>query len=194
MTLPDDGILDPRALFPEAARGIWLEIGFGAGEHLAWQAAAHRDIGFLGAEVFLNGIASLVRQIEADGLDNVRIYQGDGRDLLDALPVGGLGRVFLLFADPWPKRRHHKRRFIQRASLDRLAALLRPGGELRLATDHRGHLDWMLERVTAHPAFRWCAEGPGDWRRRPPDWPETRYERKALAQGLKPVYLRFRRL
>ncbi|MEM7223470.1 MAG: tRNA (guanosine(46)-N7)-methyltransferase TrmB [Pseudomonadota bacterium] len=193
--LPEVGKqIDLEALFaPIGPEAYWLEIGFGAGEHLAWQAAQNPGVGILGAEVFINGIASLVREIDAQNIENIRIYEGDGRDLLAALPAGALSRVFLLFADPWPKRRHHKRRFIQRESLDRLAALIRPGGELRLATDHMGHLDWMLERTSAHRAFQWLAQSPEDWRRRPADWPESRYERKAIDQGLKPVYLRFRR-
>ena len=192
--LPEAGrTLEPKALFATPPREVWLEIGFGGGEHLAWQAEAHPDVGILGAEVFINGIAQLVRQVAARELTNVRIYPGDGRDLLAVLPEGALSRAFILFADPWPKRRHHRRRFIQRATLDRLAALMAPGAELRLATDHMEHLDWMLERTSAHPAFQWLARRPGDWRERPADWPATRYERKAIDQGLKPVYLRFRR-
>ncbi len=187
------GPIDLEALFGRASEDVWLEIGFGAGEHLAWQAERHPEIGFLGAEHFINGIASLLRLIEERGLTNVRVLQGDGRDLIDVLPAGSVGRVFALFPDPWRKTRHHKRRLVQGALLDRLAEVMRDGAELRLATDHRDYLIWMLERLTAHPEFAWLAQGPADWRARPPDWPATRYEAKAIDQGRRPTYLRFER-
>ena len=192
--LPDGGRpLDPAALFAQPPADIWLEIGFGGGEHLAWQAHRHRDVGFLGAEFFVNGVASLLRHVRDEGLENIRVLLGDGRGLLDALPPQSLGRVFILFPDPWRKLRHHKRRIVRRETLDRLAGLMKDGAELRLATDHAGYLEWMLRRACDHPDFQWLAEGPGDWRQRPPDWPPTRYEQKALSQGRRPVYLRFRR-
>jgi tRNA (guanine-N7-)-methyltransferase len=209
IALPEGGgTIDPVALFgsPRRARppegcsmngpwpaGVQLEIGFGAGEHLAWQAERHPGTGFLGAEHFVNGIAGLLREVHGHGLGNVRIYQGDGRDLLDALPERSLDRVFVLFPDPWPKARHHKRRIIQDETLDRLARVMRDGVELRLATDDMDYLRWMLERLVRHRAFEWLARGPRDWRERRPDWPPTRYELKALHQGRRPVYLRFRR-
>jgi tRNA (guanine-N7-)-methyltransferase len=183
--------LDPADLFDRAPDDLWLEIGFGAGEHLAWQAERHREFGFIGAEVFVNGIAALLRQIQERGLDNVRILEGDGRDLLDALPAGCLGRVFILFPDPWRKTRHHKRRIVRRDTLDRLARLMKDGAELRLATDHADYLGWMLEAAADHRDFEWLVRGPDDWRRRPADWPPSRYERKALAEGRRPTYLRF---
>ncbi len=185
--------LDLEALFGGATDDVWLEIGFGAGEHLAWQAERHPEIGFLGAEHFINGIASLLRLLEDRGLTNVRVLQGDGRDLIDFLPIGSIGRVFALFPDPWRKARHHKRRLIQAEFLDRLAAVMKDGAELRLATDHRDYLVWMLERLTVHSEFIWRARGPSDWRARPPDWPETRYEAKAIDQGRRPTYLTFTR-
>ena len=188
---PAGGRLDPASLFGDAAEDLWLEIGFGAGEHLAWQAARHPDVAFLGAEVFVNGIAGLLRQVEAAQLENIRVYQGDGRDLLDVLLEDSVGRVFLLFPDPWPKLRHHKRRIVQPAVLDRLAAVMKDGAELRMATDHNDYLRWMLRLATAHPALRWLVSGPRDWRRRPADWPATRYEQKALGEGREPSYLRF---
>ena len=126
--------LDPAEFFPKA-RETWLEIGFGGGEHLAWQAAQNPEVGFLGAEIFINGIATLLREIEERELDNVRIWREDARLLLDALPEASLDRVFVLFPDPWPKLRHHKRRIVQTATLDRLAEVMKPGAELRLATD-----------------------------------------------------------
>ena len=194
VALPEAGEeLALERLFADAPRALWLEIGFGGGEHLAWQAERHPEVAFLGAEVFVNGIAALVRAVGERQLKNVRIYQGDGRDLLDHLPPASLGRVFILFPDPWPKARHHKRRLVQRETLDRLAVLMADGAELRLASDHVGYLEWILERTCRHPAFAWLAEGPADWRRRPADWPATRYEEKALAEGRLPAYLRFAR-
>ena len=172
---------------------MWLEIGFGAGEHLAAQAEAHPGIGFIGVEVFENGVARLVAEIDRRGLANIRIFPDDARMLLDALAPASLGRVFILFPDPWPKTRHHKRRLVSTATLDRLAVLMRPGAELRLATDDRDYLAWMLEHATAHPEFAWLARGPADWRERPADWPPTRYEEKARAAGRTPAFLRFAR-
>ena len=192
--LPPAGeTLDPAALFPRPPEALWLEIGFGGGEHLAWQAAHHPAVGFLGAEYFLNGVAALLRQVEEHGLQNVRILEGDARALLDALPANCLARVFILFPDPWPKKRHHKRRIVQRATLTRLAALMCDGAELRIATDDRSYQGSILADAAAHPAFSWLAEAPGDWRVRPADWPPTRYERKAIAQDRRPVFLRFQR-
>ena len=181
------------ALFETEPEELWLEIGFGAGEHLAAQAAARPEVGFLGAEVFVNGIASLLARVDAAGLRNVRIFQGDGRDLLEALPEAAFARVAVLFPDPWPKARHRRRRIIQPETLDHLARILRDGGELRLATDDPDYLTWMLEVTTAHPAFAWLARRAADWRERPADWPPSRYERKALAKGVRPSYLRFGR-
>jgi tRNA (guanine-N7-)-methyltransferase len=192
VALPEDAsALEPAALFPRPPRELWLEIGFGAGEHLAWQAAHHPDVGFIGCEPFINGMSTLLAAVERDGLDMVRVWPDDARPLLDRLPDGSVGRLFLLFADPWPKLRHHNRRFIQDDTVADLARLLQDGGELRIATDDAPLLDWSLERVRRNPAFAWTAEGPADWRQRPADWPPTRYEEKAL-HG-RPYYLRFRR-
>lgn len=185
--------LDPLAVFPSRPRALWLEIGFGAGEHLAAQAARHPDIGFLGSEVFVNGIASLLAAVERERLENVRIWPEDARFLLDALPEACLERVFLLFPDPWPKRRHAGRRFIGPDNLARLARVLAPGGELRVASDDPGYVAWTLRHLRRHPAFRWLAARADDWRRPPADWAPTRYEAKALAEGRKPAYLRFLR-
>ena len=192
--LPQDGgALDPATLFDGRHAGYALEIGFGAGEHLAWQAERHPEIGFLGAEYFVNGVAGLLRRIRDRGLDNVRIYHGDARDLLDALPARSLDRAYILFPDPWPKARHHKRRIVQDQTLARLAQAMRDEVELRLATDDMDYLRWMLERLLRSPDFEWLARGPRDWRDRPDDWPRTRYEIKAVDQGRRPVFLRFRR-
>lgn len=193
LPLPPGGALDPHTLSGPPFAPIWLEIGFGAGEHLAAQAASRPDIGFIGCEVFGNGIARLLGEIERRSLANIRIFSDDARLLLAALPPASIDRVFILFPDPWPKRRHHKRRIVARETLDRLAEIMADGAELRLATDDGDYLGWMLERATLHPAFEWLARGPADWRERPADWPPTRYEEKARADGRKPYFLRFRR-
>jgi tRNA (guanine-N7-)-methyltransferase len=193
VALPENGGLDPTALFSTPPREVWLEIGFGGGEHLAEQAERHPDIGFIGCEVFENGVAKLLGEIDRRGLANVRVHADDARPLLAALPARSIGRVFILFPDPWPKARHHKRRLIAPATLDRLAEIMTDRAELRLATDDPGYLAWMLEHVTAHPAFVWTARRPADWRERPPDWPATRYETKARKAGRAPAFLRFER-
>jgi tRNA (guanine-N7-)-methyltransferase len=171
---------------------VWLEIGFGAGEHLAADARANPEIGLIGAEAYRDGIAALLRHIERDGLTNVRVFPDDARLLLERLTEGSLTRAVLLFPDPWPKRRHHKRRFVSRTTLDRLAFVLADEGELLFATDHDDYVRWTLEHVLAHPAFEWLARGPQDWRVRPYPAP-TRYESKARARGRRCAYLRFAR-
>jgi tRNA (guanine-N7-)-methyltransferase len=193
IALPEREALDPTTLFPVPPAAVWLEIGFGGGEHLAEQAERHPEIGFIGCEVFENGVARLVGEIAGRRLANIRIFADDARLLLDRLAPASIARVFILFPDPWPKRRHHKRRLVAPPTLDRLAAIMQPGAELRLATDDRDYLAWMLEHVTAHPGFVWLARGPADWRERVPDWPATRYEQKARAAGRAPAFLRFLR-
>jgi tRNA (guanine-N7-)-methyltransferase len=191
IALPPRDPLDARAFFPAAPAAVWLEIGFGGGEHLAEQAERHPEIGFIGCEVFENGVARLVSEIACRGLSNIRIFADDARLLLDRLTPQSIGRAFILFPDPWPKQRHHKRRLVAPATLDRLAAVLQPGAELRLATDDPDYLAAMLAHLTAHPDFRWLACRPADWQERPPDWPATRYEEKARAAGRAPGFLRF---
>jgi tRNA (guanine-N7-)-methyltransferase len=191
--LPPSGTLDPEALFGPPPRPIWLEIGFGGGEHLAAQAERRPEIGLLGCEVFENGIARLVAAIDRLRLANIRIFADDARLLLAALPAASLERVFILFPDPWPKARHQKRRLVSGDTLDRLSSVMGDGAELRLATDDADYFAWMLERVSLHPAFERPARRPEDWRRRPPDWLPTRYEEKALAAGRAPYFLRSRR-
>jgi tRNA (guanine-N7-)-methyltransferase len=191
VALPERRPLDPRTLFAPTPREVWLEIGFGGGEHLAAQAEQHPEVGFIGCEVFENGIARLVAETARRDLDNIRIFAEDARLLLDCLTPASIGRVFALFPDPWPKQRHHKRRLVAPATLDRLASVMQPGAELRLATDEPGYLAWMLEHVTVHPDFLWTARTPSDWRARAPDWPATRYEEKARAAGRTPAFLRF---
>jgi tRNA (guanine-N7-)-methyltransferase len=190
---PACGTLDPAALFDVPPADIWVEIGFGGGEHLAAQAAAHRAIGLLGCEVFENGIVKLLTEIQRSQLTNVRIVSDDARLLLAALPAESVGRAFVLFPDPWPKQRHHKRRIVSPETLDTLGRVMKDGAELRLATDDLGYLAWMLAVVTVHRDFTWLAEGPADWRERPADWPPTRYEAKAVAAGRRPYFLRLGR-
>ncbi len=189
---PPGTVLDPRSLFSVAPRAVWLEIGFGAGEHLAAQAEAHPEIGMVGAEPYINGIAGLLGRVHKAGLANIRLWPDDIRLLLPALPDASIDRVFILFPDPWPKARHHKRRLIEPAFLGDLARIMAPDAELRFATDDPGYLDWALERLAAHPAFTALNARPAEWGVRPDDWPATRYEAKGLA-GHPPAFLRFRR-
>ena len=165
---------------------MWLEVGFGAGEHLVWQAEQHPGVGLIGCEPYMNGVAKCLAHIERAGVTNIRLFTDDARFVMAALPARSLSRVFVLFPDPWPKTRHHKRRFVQRENLDLLADLMIPGAELRLATDDPSYLPWMVEHACTHPAFDWLAERPADWRERPADWPATRYEKKMLAGQSRP--------
>ncbi len=188
------GGLDPRTLFSPAVDEVWLEIGFGNGEHLTHQAEASPGIGLIGADPYLAGVARMVAHVEERRLENVRLYVDDARLLLAALADASIGRLFTLFPDPWPKARHHKRRLVCEATILEAARVLAPGGEWRLATDDMDYCRAMLRQLTGQAAFGWLAEGAEDWRRRPADWPETRYEAKAAAAGRPAVYLRFRRL
>lgn len=183
--------LDPRGLFDPDIKAIWLEIGFGAGEHLHALAKAHPNIGFIGCDPFYEGIGKFLTAVDPDRLGNIRLFCGDARELMPLLPDGCLDRAFLLFPDPWQKKRHHKRRFINPETVNQLARLLRPGAEWRLATDIMDYADWMLRHLCDHPDFQWCVQGSQDWHHRPDNWPATRYEAKALEAGRKPVYLRF---
>jgi tRNA (guanine-N7-)-methyltransferase len=190
---PGDDAVDPEALFGRGRSEVFLEIGFGAGEHLLAQARARPDAGFIGCEPFLGGVAKLVQDLEADDIGNVRIFMDDARLLLRRLPPACLAGAFVLFSDPWPKTRHHKRRIVCAPVLDHLARVLAPGAELRLATDDPGYLVWIVEHMHRSAPFEWLARRPEDWRRRPPDWPPTRYEEKAIAAGRRCAYLRYRR-
>ena len=189
---PGRAPLDLSALFP-AAQAVWLEIGFGAGEHMIATAAAHREIGLIGCEPFVNGVAALLAGVERAGLSNLAVHAGDARDLLDVIPAGALGRVYLLYPDPWPKRRHWRRRFVRPDNLDALARVMAPGAELRFATDIDDYVRHTLEHLAARAEFAWTAERAADWREPWPGWPGTRYEAKALREGRRPTYLIFRR-
>jgi tRNA (guanine-N7-)-methyltransferase len=184
---PPAGPFDPRALMPGAAE-VWLEIGFGGGEHMAAQAGLRRDVLIIGAEPFQNGVASALRHIDEAHLTNVRVLDGDARELMAQLPDACLDRAFVLFPDPWPKTRHHKRRVIQAESVAELARLLKPGGHLRFASDVAHYVDWALALFVGSPAFRWTAEQASDWRVPPTDHITTRYEEKRLGDCA-PVFL-----
>ncbi|ODT88263.1 tRNA (guanosine(46)-N7)-methyltransferase TrmB [Phenylobacterium sp. SCN 70-31] len=183
------GPVEVAALMPGAAE-TWLEIGFGGGEHMASQAARRPDVLILGAEPFTNGVASAVRHIDEQGLDNVRLHDGDVRELTARLPEGAVARVFILFPDPWPKARHNKRRLIQSGMVDELARILRPGGTLRFASDWADYADQALELFTANPSFTWTARQADDWRNPPVDHITTRYEEKRLGDCA-PIFLDF---
>ena len=170
-----------------------LEIGFGGGEHLIHEAEIRPDTGFIGAEPFLNGLAKAVAAIAEKSLPNIRLFNGDAAMLLDWLPPASLERVDLLYPDPWPKKRHFKRRFVSPDNLDRFARALMPGGLFRFASDIESYVEWTLLHLAGRPDFEWTAERPDDWRKPFPGWPGTRYEVKALKAGRKPAYLAFRR-
>ena len=183
---------NPQSQFTSKPKKIWFEIGFGAGEHMIEQAKQNPDIGFIGCEPFMNTVSNCLVNIESQDLKNILIWPDDARLVMDALPDGCLDRVFLLHPDPWPKKRHISRRFIQQETLDSLTRLMPIGSELRIATDAPDLCDWMLEQCQNHPHFEWQAKCANDWRTRPDDWPATRYGEKQLAGT--PVYLIFKRI
>jgi tRNA (guanine-N7-)-methyltransferase len=182
---------DPRSLFPGGAEALRLEIGFGGGEHLVAAAAANPATGFIGAEPFLNGVAKALVGIERAALGNVRLWPDDVRALLARLPEACLDRVDLYYPDPWPKRRHWKRRFVVDGNVARLARVLRRGGLFRFVTDWPNYGAWALAHVRRSPTFRWTAAAPRDWLEPWPDWVRTRYETKAVREGRRPSYLEF---
>jgi tRNA (guanine-N7-)-methyltransferase len=183
-----------KTLFSRPVDAVRLEIGFGGGEHLFAQAAAHPQLGFIGCEPFVNGMAKILALIEAGGNDNVRLHAGDAIDLLAWLPPVSLARIDLLYPDPWPKRRHWKRRLVQDRTVAMMARALRPGGAFRFATDVPDYAAWTLERMAHAPDFFWTAERADDWRKPWDGFCETRYEAKAKRQGRAPCYLVFRRI
>ncbi len=184
---------DPRGCFPHPPGRVHVEIGFGAGERLASLAAAEPQTGFVGCEPFVNGVAALLAEIEARDLHNVRIFDDDARLLLPALAGASVERIDLPFPDPWPKRRHHRRRLVNAATIAEFARILADGGEFRFASDHPGYVAWTLEHVGRHCGFAWMARRPGDWQAPPAGEVMTRYAGKALARGDACYWLRFRR-
>ena len=188
VALPEHGRLDPKRLFGAAIDEIWLEIGFGGGEHLVFQAETYPRCGLIGSEVFEPGVAKLLAEIDARKLRNVRLFVDDARLLIAALVPQSVARAFILFPDPWPKERHKKRRIVASDTLDDLASILRDGGDLRLATDDPDYAQWIAERADAHGAFERL-----DASVRPDDWPPTRYEKKAVAAGRPARLFHYRR-
>lgn len=195
LAVPDPmaGPIDPSSLFAPPVRETWLEIGFGAGEHLVWQAERNSDVGLIGAEPFMSGVGACLAAIDEGGLGNIRLHAEDARPLLAALPEASVARVFVLQPDPWRKRRHRERRLIGPEGLDAIARVLRDGGELRCSTDHPGYQLWMLRHLQADARFVWTAGRADAWRGRPDDWPETRYAAKAAREGRPVIYLSYLR-
>jgi tRNA (guanine-N7-)-methyltransferase len=184
---------DLSTLFPVPVDSVRLEIGFGSGEHMIAQAEAHPRTGFIGVEPFVNGMAKALAAIDGKRLANIRLHFGDATFLLEWLPPAGLARVDLIYPDPWPKRRHWKRRFVQDRSVAEIARVLRPGGEFRFASDIPDYAAWALEHLLRSPAFAWTAQRADDWRRPWSGFSGTRYEAKAKREGRVPCYLVFRR-
>jgi tRNA (guanine-N7-)-methyltransferase len=181
------------SLFEGAVSEVRLEIGFGGGEHLIAGAERNPHSGFIGVEPFVNGMAKALSLIDERKLANIRLYHGDATDLIAALPAGSLSRVDLIYPDPWPKRRHWKRRFVQDRSVAALARIVRPGGEFRFASDIPDYVSWTLARLQRSPDFVWTAEQADDWRKPWPGFTSTRYEAKAKRESRVPCYLIFRR-
>lgn len=186
---PDRHPIDPAALF--GGRPVWLEVGFGSGEHMVHQARANPGVGIIGCEPYVNGVAVALGKMQ--GLTNIRLHPGDARDLFDVMPPQSLDKAFLLYPDPWPKARHHRRRFVTADHLAPLHRALKPGAEFRIATDIPDYVRQSLLEVP-RAGFAWQAEAPGDWRQPWADWLSTRYEQKALREGRVPHYLTFKRL
>lgn len=193
LDLSEPAPADLSTLFPGPVRAVTLEIGFGGGEHLLHRARSEPAHGFIGCEPFVNGMAKALAAIDGEGIDNIRLHADDAIHLLDWLPAASLDRAYLLYPDPWPKKRHWKRRFVGPENLDRLARVLKPGTEFRFASDIETYVDWTLRHLRDHPAFEWTAERAADWREPWAGWPGTRYEAKALREGRRGYYLTFRR-
>lgn len=183
---------DPAAP-PEGFAQTWLEIGFGGGEHLLWQARHNPGVALIGCEPFEDGMIKVLTAVTEDNLKNIRLHMDDVRDILRAAQAHSIDRAFILFPDPWPKRKHRKRRLVNTSLLSLLANVMRPGAELRIGTDIGDYARTMLEAFAHEPRFLWQAASPEDWRIRPADWPETRYEAKAVREGRKRYYFRFLR-
>ena len=188
-----EGPFDPRSLMPDA-EAVWLEIGFGGGEHLVWQAEHNPGTQFIGCEPFEDGVVKVLTAIEDKKLGNIRLHPDDARPLLRALPQASISRAFILFPDPWPKKRHAKRRLVNAETLTLLARAMRPGAELRIATDIADYARTALLAARDVAAFRWTAQSPADWRIQGSDWPQTRYQAKALRDGRRCYFFKFLRV
>jgi tRNA (guanine-N7-)-methyltransferase len=189
-------IEDPAALFAFHPEFVRIEIGFGGAEHLVHEASRHPEVGYIGCEPFVNGVAKLLVQIEDKGLSNVRAHHGDAREVLVKLPAQSIDRVDVLYPDPWPKWRQRKRRFLSSKNIAEICRVLKIGGALRFATDIDDYAGWVLARTISHPQWRWeeGETGARKWTDAWADWPGTRYEAKAFREGRPPVYLTFTRI
>ena len=202
-------VFDKQTMFGKPVEGICLEIGFGDGQHLAGQALNHPELGFIGAEVFQNGVANLLTLITGikegnqlpqhisllpERTDNIRVFDDDIRLLFERIPDGFLDKIFVLFPDPWPKNRHAHRRFINPDNLKEIYRKLKKGGILRVATDHKIYKGWTLRQLAANQDFKWCAKCGADWKHEPSDWVKTKYQQKALREGRRPVFLDFEKI
>ena len=187
---PDRKPIDLKEYFGN--REIWLEVGFGGGEHMMHQAVSNPDVGIIGCEPYINGVAMLLGKIRTANAQNIAVYPGDVRNMFDVLPEASISRAFLLYPDPWPKTRHHKRRFVTEEHLAPLSKVLKKNAIFRVATDIPDYVRQTLEQVPRH-GFEWLAERPAHWREPWNDWISTRYEKKALREGRVPHYLTFRR-
>ncbi len=193
ITLPETNhSLDPKPLFDPSVQEVWLEIGIGGGEHLAYQARHNPTVGLIGAEFFINGIAKTLAYVDEENLSNIRLQHGDARELLDALKDDCLDRAFILFPDPWRKRRHNFRRIVNLETLNHMVRILKVGSELRIATDHFDYLTWILRFCQQHPNLEWHAENRSNWIDPPKDWITTRYQEKAIREGRVPAFLSYK--
>ena len=184
--------IDMKAQFGD--NPVWLEVGFGGGEHMVHQAVQNPHVQFLGCEPYINGVGMLLGKIRKAGVENITLHAGDARDVMDILPDGSIDRAFLLYPDPWPKKRHHRRRFVTPEHLDPLARCLKSGAIFRVATDIQDYVRQTMEQMTVRDDFEWLAETADDWRVAWPDWHSTRYEQKAFREGRTPHYMTFRKL
>ncbi|MCF4097005.1 tRNA (guanosine(46)-N7)-methyltransferase TrmB [Maritalea mediterranea] len=189
----EEAALDPATLFQNAQAPLMLEIGYGGGEHLARHAKANPDKNFIGCEPFIDGVGKMLAKIDADGLNNVRLYREDALHLLRALPDQSIAGAYLLYPDPWPKKRHHKRRFINPVTLGELSRLLKPGAEFRVATDIDDYATWVLAHMVRRDDFVWQPQKASEWRDPWTDWEPTRYEEKARREGRSSYYFSFYR-
>jgi tRNA (guanine-N7-)-methyltransferase len=190
---PDRVQIDPKSWF-ENENDVWLEVGFGGGEHMVHQAALNPNVNIVGCEPYINGVAMLLGKIRESKVSNVSVHPGDARDMMDVLPAESISRAFLLYPDPWPKSRHHRRRFVTPEHLEPLAKCLKSGAIFRIATDIEDYVRQALEEVLANGNFEWLATGADDWRNPWDDWISTRYEQKAIRENRTPHYLTFRKI
>lgn len=191
---PNMPMNDIKSLFDETKQAIWMEIGFGGAEHMSYQAIQNPQVGLIGCEPFVNGMSKAIDQIAAHDIANIRLYNEDAAHILDWLPVGSIDKLFLLYPDPWHKKRHWKRRFVSHRNLERIIRVLKPGGIFRFASDIADYVDWTLEHIQKHPQFTELG-ATSEQRQQPyPDWKRTRYEAKAYREGRIPQYLEFERL